>query len=256
VEHRGIEIDHASAWFGSGADRKPVFSDFNLLVRPGEIVGIVGPNGSGKSTLLRTLVGMQRDREGLFALPCRAAYIDQIYSAAFFNWCSLRTNLVLSQKDPFARRGEHNKRIGALMRHLDLDIDLDKRPNQSSGGTLQQANILRALLTEPDCLVADEPFAALDVSVSRRIRASLRRFVKESNIPAIFVIHSPDEVLELCDTIIVIPDKPFTSAARAKLNRVESFHNHKALSGEETSSRGNFVEAFRNLLGDATGDAP
>lgn len=215
----GITISNLKAWHNSDAGRVEVCNRVDVQLGTGKILGLMGPNGSGKTTLLRSISGIHAmsqssspNREQIKSLGF-ISLISQNYRASFFPWLSLKSNILAPTRRPLIERKASTRRLDSLLEEFQIDIDLNIAPSQASGGMLQQANVLRALITNPQWLLADEPLAALDIEISSKIKKALRRHIQNNNMSAIFVLHDPTDILELCDEAFIIPGKPFSSSS-------------------------------------------
>jgi ABC-type nitrate/sulfonate/bicarbonate transport system ATPase subunit len=173
----GLWASSISFSYVAGRERFEIFRDLSIEVPKGNILALFGPNGTGKTTLMRSLAGLQTV-EGKIRSPARLheagssviGYVPQAFARSFYPWASLEANILLSLQNPF-RNWRHNRRaVRDAHDALGLELDLHRRPAESSGGMLQQAALIRALARHPDLLIADEPFSALDFDVAARIR--------------------------------------------------------------------------------------
>ncbi|MDT7543608.1 MAG: NitT/TauT family transport system ATP-binding protein [Acidobacteriota bacterium] len=251
----GLTVQQLCAWFGDEDDgdrRNPIFWGVSFDVQPGYILGVAGPNGAGKSTLMRCLAGLHQQRTGEVkindqpATAQRIGIIPQAYTESFFPWASLYTNITMVG-------GSARSRVIELTRSLGLSLDLGLRPPQCSGGMIQQAAIIRALASNPNLLIADEPFSALDVRIAAMVRRALRAYVKDQGIPAIIVSHDLLSLVELCDMVLVIPGIPYTTAniegyELAKVIQNENLTLHVHSAGSNGEEAGSFIDRMTKLL--------
>jgi len=209
-----LSCREVAAWHPGPSLPLPVMKDVSFDVREGEILGVFGPNGCGKSTLLRLLLGVHRDRSGEVQLKpeSRVTWIPQGVRASFFAWASLRTNIALTRPAGEAPWREQLARVEQVHAELGLGLDLRMRPGRASDGMLQQAAMLRALAPSPTLLLGDEPFSALDVSVARQLRTALRERVSQGGMGAVLVLHDLESLVTLADRVLVIEERPFTTA--------------------------------------------
>lgn len=177
-----------------------------LTLSQGEIVAIVGASGAGKSTTLRLLAGLERPTEGQVSTtpPGRVAFVFQ--SPTLMPWADARANVALPLELAGAPRDEARARAAVALAAVGLGDRLDARPRQLSGGMAMRVSIARALVTEPDLLLLDEPFAALDSVTRRHLIEDLHRlWAARVRPPAIvFVTHDVEEAVYLADRTVVL----------------------------------------------------
>ncbi len=215
--------------------------DIDLAVAHGEFVAVIGPSGCGKSTILRMLAGLETPTSGTVELngasPAELVAAHRLGVAfqehALLPWLSAWDNIAL----PFRVMGAKPdaERITSLIRLVGLSGFERARPKQLSGGMRQRIAIARALALEPDLLLLDEPFGALDAVTRRRMNLELQDIWAEQSITSVLVTHSVDEAIFLADRIIVlterpgrikiIEDVPFGRPRRRELMSAADFHS-------------------------------
>lgn len=208
-----------------------ICENVNLSFNEGEIVGILGPNGSGKSTFLNAILN-RKDYSGEIIFNNNKDYlpvistIPQDFRSSFFNWTSLKNNIKFCKNDFISNWFEYGKQIEGITNNLGIDLDLNLRPRNCSGGMVQQASIVRALFNNEGLIIADEPFSALDTEVSNSIRFNFRKIVKKNKIMCLIVLHNLDDLKSICDKIILIPDKPYSSnnSTNNTIEEIINFH--------------------------------
>ena len=251
---RGLAADYRKA--GSPHE---VFHDVTLDVSDGEILGLWGPNGCGKSTLLRVLGGLKEPAGGKVVhqglqRSVRHSLIRQHYTLDFFQWLNLLNNIVLTLPLPIRKYRQNVRAVEQLRESLQLDVDLRRRPSECSGGQLQQAAILRAFVVEPDILIADEPFSALDFSVKNRVRSAFVDQVRRQEIIALVVLHGEADIIQICDRALAIPKRPFTTnAASRAYGKAELISNRSPRRGKNQGEK-RFVELLRHVLAERQHD--
>jgi ABC-type nitrate/sulfonate/bicarbonate transport system ATPase subunit len=196
------------------ASRVPILRDVQLDVQPNEFVSIIGGSGSGKTTLLRILAGLIRPDEGHVALD--GTRIDgpgreraMVFQAInLLPWRNVMRNVEFGlemQRIPEARRRE------AALRYLELVGLKDHAfayPHELSGGMRQRVGIARALATEPEVLLMDEPFGSLDAQTGEFLWDELLKIVDKTRKTVIFVTHHIDEAIYLSDRVVVLGERP------------------------------------------------
>lgn len=186
-------------------DRAPI-GPLDLSLAQGDIVALVGPSGAGKSTALRLLAGLETPSKGHVRTtsPGRTAFVFQ--SPTLMPWADARANVALPLELAGVPEAEARERAAAALTSVGLGASLASRPRQLSGGMAMRASLARAVVTEPDLLLLDEPFAALDSVTRRRLIEDLHRlWADRSPRPAIvFVTHDVEEAVYLAQRTVVL----------------------------------------------------
>ena len=202
-----IEVRGVSKSFGKFA----ALRDVNLKVAPGELVALLGPSGSGKTTLLRIIAGLEfaDDAGGGPVAPASAPRVGFVFQHyALFRHMTVFENIAFGLRvRPRATRPSDAKireRVLELLRLIQLDSLAGRYPSQLSGGQRQRVALARALAIEPEVLLLDEPFGALDAKVRQGLRRWLRKLHDEIHMTTILVTHDQDEALEVADRIVVM----------------------------------------------------
>lgn len=200
--------------FGRGKKAVTAVEDFDLLVAAGEVVTLVGPSGCGKSTVLNMVAGFMPPSSGRILLEGRpvtkvephCGMIFQTY--ALFPWMNVQENVQFGPRVNRLPRVERLKRARRYIEMVGLIGFEHAYPNQLSGGMRQRVALCRALANEPDVLLCDEPFAALDAMTRQVMQEELLRIVDRSGQTVLFITHSIDEALILSDRIVVMSARP------------------------------------------------
>ena len=192
-------------------------------INMGEVIGIFGPNGSGKTTLMKCILGLIKPSKGEVNYVGRDkityAYIPQQIENSFFSWLSVRRNI------NYVRNVASKNTLQSLWNDFYITFDPKIKPSKCSGGMLQQAAIVRAFINNPDVIVGDEPFSALDVETAGRIRWVFRKKVKQCKAIAIVAMHNLDDLMAVCDKVIFIPNKPYSSVDDKLLHPIKIYTN-------------------------------
>jgi NitT/TauT family transport system ATP-binding protein len=242
-----ITVDALSLVYDGGIESRQIFTDVSFSVDSGEVLGIFGPNGCGKTSLLRCIAGLLQPQSGSVCLSDRrdglaVSLIPQDFSSSFFQGISLRRNLdwMVPGCEVYANR---------LLKEARYDLNLGLRANQCSGGMLQLTAIIRALAAEPLLILGDEPFSALDANVSRRVKDVFLQTVRKSGTSAILVLHNLEDVVDVCDRVLVVPSRPFSTAHVAATSQAVFLENRNLPKGLANSSfEQTFVEIARRVL--------
>jgi sulfate transport system ATP-binding protein len=187
--------------------------DVSVEIPSGSLTALLGPSGSGKSTLLRVIAGLERPDAGTVEIDGRDAtglppqrrgvgFVFQHYAA--FKHMTVRENVAFGLKVARRPKAEIRARVEELLELVQLPGLADRYPAQLSGGQRQRMALARALAVEPQVLLLDEPFGALDARVRQELRAWLRRLHDEVHVTTVFVTHDQEEAMEVADRIVVM----------------------------------------------------
>lgn len=190
-------------------------NDVSLTINRGELVALLGPSGSGKTTLLRIIAGLEKPDRGQVIIregetkPKRKNAVGFVFQHyALFKHMTVFENVAFGLR---VRRGEDalpemeiRKRVLKLLKLVHLEALHNRYPSQLSGGQRQRIALARALAVEPDILLLDEPFGALDAKVRKELRRWMRRLHEELHITSIFVTHDQEEAMEMADRVVVM----------------------------------------------------
>lgn len=188
--------------------------DFSLTIREGEITCLLGRSGCGKTTLLKSLGGfvIGRDTGGVLFkgqyLNAPTPDIVMIFQENnLYPWLSVRgnVNFGLKFKPGIKNRDEV---VNSMLQTVGLSESADKYPNELSGGMRQRAAIARALVSNPQVLLLDEPFSALDISLRRRMHELMLGLWAKTNMTMVMVTHNIEEALQMGHRVVVLGDRP------------------------------------------------
>lgn len=208
-----IEIEHINKTFGQTS----VLNDISLGIPSGQMVALLGPSGSGKTTLLRIIAGLEHQNSGqirfqgndvsqLHARDRRVGFVFQHY--ALFRHMSVFENIAFGLT-VLPRRARPSaaiirQKVTQLLKMVQLDHLAHRFPAQLSGGQKQRVALARALAVEPQILLLDEPFGALDALVRKELRRWLRQLHEELKFTSVFVTHDQEEAMEVADRVVVM----------------------------------------------------
>jgi len=208
-----IEIVNLHKRFG----QHTILDNLNLKVADGELVALLGPSGSGKTTLLRIIAGLERADSGTVRLNGRDTTAEPLNNRRVgfvFQHYALFRHMTIFQNVAFGlevrprstrpSKKDISDRVRELLSLVQLDWVADRYPHQLSGGQRQRVALARALAVEPELLLLDEPFGALDAKVRAELRRWLRKLHDDTGITSLFVTHDQEEALEVADRIAVL----------------------------------------------------
>jgi sulfate transport system ATP-binding protein len=216
----GIAVEGACKRFGDFQ----ALDDVSIDVRDGSLTALLGPSGSGKSTLLRAIAGLEELDSGRVAINGRDAtrtpaqkrevgFVFQHYAA--FKHMTVFGNVAFGLRIRKWDRARIHDRVHDLLRLVQLDGLAERYPDQLSGGQRQRMALARALAVEPQVLLLDEPFGALDAKVRKDLRAWLRRLHDETGVTTIFVTHDQEEAMDVAEQLVVMNDGRVEQAGSA-----------------------------------------
>ncbi len=197
-----------------GANEVLAIEDLNLDVEKGEFVSLLGPSGCGKSTFLFMVGGFEKPSGGSLTLngdPIRGPGANRgivFQEYVLFPWQRVSANIAYGLKIAGVSRAEQEKRIAELIAMIGLQGFEDAYPESLSGGMKQRVAIARALAYDPEILLMDEPFGALDAQTRSRMIADLIRIHEATHKTTLFVTHSVEEAILLSDRVALFTARP------------------------------------------------
>lgn len=245
-----IELNNINKTFG---DYK-ASDNVSFGIEQGKLIGLLGPSGSGKTTILRMLAGLEHqdsgdifiDGKNVNKLPANERQIGFVFqNYALFPYYTVYDNIAYGLKVLKKDNAFIDKRVKELLELVGLP-GLEKRyPSQLSGGQKQRIAFARALAPNPQVLLLDEPFAAIDAKVRKELRTWLREMITKIGITSIFVTHDQDEAIEVADEIII------TNKGRVEQmgNPVEIYQNPKTPFVAQFIGQSTVIEDYGKLKG-------
>jgi NitT/TauT family transport system ATP-binding protein len=211
IDARGLGVT-----FTSGGQRTVALSDVNLTVHGGEFVSLIGPSGCGKTTLLRLVADLQQATTGTLtvngatpeATRKQRAYGYVFQAPALYPWRNVERNVMLPLEVMAMPRAERQARTTKVLELVGLTEFRRRFPWQLSGGMQQRVSIARALSFEPNLLLMDEPFGALDEITRDGLTLHLHQLWRRTGLTAMFVTHSVQEAVFLSTRIVVMSSRP------------------------------------------------
>lgn len=211
-----LEIKHLSKSFcdpeTDGATL--VLDDISLTVKKGSFISVIGPSGCGKTTLLRIIAGLEPATGGSILIngsspdePWKqVGFVFQEY--ALFPWRRVWENIAFGLEMKGIPRSERRSRAYALIKRFGLEGSQDQYPREISGGMKQRVALARTMITEPDIILMDEPFGALDSQTRTQMREFLLEVWQQSKKTILFITHSIDESVFLSQKVIGLSHRP------------------------------------------------
>ena len=211
-----VDVRQGSHAYGKPGNPGPAVLDHvDLTLFPGEVVGLLGRSGSGKSTLLRSIAGLIAPNAGEVAFPQEgdvATRVSMVFqSFALFPWLTVLQNVELGLEARGVPPVERRRRALAAIDLIGLDGFESAYPKELSGGMRQRVGLARAIVVDPDLLLMDEPFSALDVLTAETLRTDLLDLWSEGRMPIksiLIVTHNIEEAVLMCDRILVFSSNP------------------------------------------------
>ncbi len=203
-----VQMKGVNKSFGSFQASKNI----NFGIEKGKLVGLLGPSGSGKTTILRMLAGLETADSGDILIdgnvvndvPASKRGIGFVFqSYALFRYMTIYDNIAFGLKIQKWPKQRIKERVHEMLKLVGLEGLENRYPNQLSGGQRQRVAFARALAPQPQLLLLDEPFAAIDAKVRLELRSWLREMISSVGVTSIFVTHDQDEAIEVADQIII-----------------------------------------------------
>ena len=211
-----IQAEKLNLTFQTNDGPVHALSNIDLAIEKGEFVSLIGPSGCGKTTLLRVIADLEQPTGGTITVNgmtpeearLKRAYGYVFQASALFPWRTIADNVALPLEVMGVHKAERDKRIAENLELVDLAGFEKKFPWQLSGGMQQRASIARALAVQPDMLLMDEPFGALDEIVRDHLNEQLLQLWDKTRKTVIFVTHSIEEAVYVSDQIAILLPRP------------------------------------------------
>ncbi len=257
----------SSRWLSSTARRisstalgihlggREILSPTSFAVAKGEFVCIIGPSGCGKTTLLRAAAGFVAPSGGsvkrngkIVTGPSReVAFVFQDYGRALLPWRTVYNNVSLALEAAGIAATERPARIAKVLAPVGLTLHADKFPAQLSGGMQQRVQIARCLAQEPELIMMDEPFGALDAMTRESLQDEVSRLVRDSGLTVLFVTHDLEEAIYLSDRVIALRTNP--SEGKPSLAAMVEVNIPRPRNQLKTKENPQFLALRRELYG-------
>ncbi|MBE6054009.1 MAG: ABC transporter ATP-binding protein [Clostridium sartagoforme] len=225
-----INISNIGLTYHSINAETRAIDNVNFSIDRGEFVSIIGPSGCGKSTLLNIISGLLKPSEGKIIyndkdIKNRLDKMGYMFQKDYlFEWLSVRSNVMLGLKIKKIDSEENVKKADKLLENYQLDRFKNHKPTELSGGMRQRVALIRTLALNPDVLLLDEPFSALDYQTRLKVCDDVKGILKKECKTAIMVTHDLGEAISISDRIIVLTKRP----AKLKLDVRINFKNKEA----------------------------
>lgn len=214
-----LNVEQVSLYYHTPQGETEAVRDLSFSVNRGEFVAVVGPSGCGKTTVLSLIMGLNRPSAGQVCFPqgpCPMGYMLQ--RDHLLEWRTLEKNAVLGLEVRHTLTRETRAKTMALLRKYGLGDFLSFRPGQLSGGMRQKAALIRTLAIDPELLLLDEPFSALDYQTRLTLADEVFAIIKEEGKTALLVTHDIGEAVSMADRVLVFSGRPATLKKEVVLN--------------------------------------
>ena len=205
-----LEIKNLSKIYHTPKEETLAVEDFTLNLKNGEFIAIVGPSGCGKSTVLNILANLDTKSSGTINLKDDIKLGYMLQQDSLFNWKTVLENCLLGLEIKNELTEENKNYVINLLNTYGLKDFINNYPNTLSGGMRQRVSLIRTLATQPDLLLMDEPFSALDYQTRLAVSDDVYNIIKQEKKSAIMVTHDIAEAISMADRVIVLSKRPST----------------------------------------------
>ena len=206
-----IQIEGVSVSYHQG---QPILHDINLDIVNGEVISLIGASGCGKSTLLNVIAGLLAPRSGRVLLDGKsiegpaADRVMVFQDDAVFPWMRVRANVEYGLRIKGLSQAAMDKRVDEVLELVELTAWQDAYPKELSGGMRKRVDLARAIAVDPQVLLMDEPFGALDAMTKERLQIEYLNICERIGITSVFVTHDLEEAIFLGDRVVVLGRNP------------------------------------------------
>lgn len=209
-----LELKHIHYAYHNMDGETPALTDISFAINEGEFIAIVGPSGCGKSTLLSLIAGLLEPEKGLIKISGK--YLREsttnigymLQHDQLFEWRTIYNNVILGLEVQHMLTTKTKAKAHELLADYGLKQFENAKPSELSGGMRQRAALVRTLVLEPDILLLDEPFSALDYQTRLNVSDDIGQIIRREKKTAILVTHDLSEAISLADRVIILSKRP------------------------------------------------
>ncbi len=211
---KSLQIEGVQQFFGDKGAKVQALSRIDLVIEPGQFVCLAGPSGCGKTTLLRLVAGFMAPSEGQITIegkPIKGPGPDRgmVFQApTLYPWMNVRANVELGMKYQGVKKAERREQSDRFLKMVGLADFTERRPYELSGGMQQRCQIARVLASDPEFVLMDEPFGALDALTRERLQEELLTIWRATGKTILFITHSVEEAVFLGSRVLVMSPRP------------------------------------------------
>ena len=209
-----LQLEHVYFSYHSLSGEIHALENISFSLKKGEFLAIVGPSGCGKSTLLNLIIGLLKPQSGTIFFSDSIKDTSHIgymlQHDHLFEWRNIYDNVILGLEIQNKNTPPNQKRVLTLLEKYGLYSFMGKRPSELSGGMKQRAALIRTMALDPEILLLDEPFSALDYQTRLNVSADIGKIIRQNNKTAILVTHNLSEAISMADRILVFSRRPST----------------------------------------------
>ena len=211
-----LEVSGVSYSYHTLSGETPALSNITFSVPEGEFLAIVGPSGCGKSTLLSMIASLMEPESGTISIHGAPASMSRqrigymLQKDHLFEWRTIYKNVILGLEIQSRMTEKNLEHVEQLLRDYGLDQFRNARPSELSGGMRQRAALIRTLALNPDLLLLDEPFSALDYQTRLQVCDDVYRIIRKEKKTIILVTHDLSEAISMADRVLILSRRPAT----------------------------------------------
>lgn len=238
-----LEFDKISYTYHTKTGETAAVRDLNFKVEKGQFVSVIGPSGCGKSTILSLAAGLLAPSSGNI-IRGSGEFGYMLQRDALFEWRTVEQNIFLPLEVKKRNTAEMRAKAIALAEKYGLKDFLKKSPSQLSGGMRQRVALIRTLAAEPEILLLDEPFSALDYQTRLEVCDDVQSIIKSEKKTALLVTHDISEAIALADKVVVLTSRPAHVLAEHEISFADTPKDRR-----NDSHFANMFEVLRKELG-------
>ena len=223
-----LEVSGVSYSYHTLSGETPALSNITFSVPEGEFLAIVGPSGCGKSTLLSMIASLMEPESGTISIHGAPASMSRqrigymLQKDHLFEWRTIYKNVILGLEIQDRMTEKNLEHVEQLLRDYGLDQFRNARPSELSGGMRQRAALIRTLALNPDLLLLDEPFSALDYQTRLQVCDDVYRIIRNEKKTIILVTHDLSEAISMADRVLILSRRPATVQKIVSIHFVDS----------------------------------